>query len=295
MVASANESSYSACRHFGVFLCQIYRHLTSHDVVFLSAAAVDVGRCNVVVLANAFDDVVYSKRIVLYLDRALDYALGELHVNVAVVYYAVSHERIDYALQVAHASVGCRSDELHHILRNVQAVVAYLALQNVYAKLHVRLLKLGDESARESCDESLVHALQFYWRAVAGKNDALACAEEVVEDVEEGVLCTLLVFPLLYVVNDQNVDGVAQHGIGVLHLKQSGADVEHTLFWIDALGFDAYSINKVGLATSLRTEYEERVELHVLRMLGYGLTYGAWQLVAVAFDIVAEGEVRVQL
>ena len=127
----------------------------------------------------------------------------------------------------------------------------------------------------------------------------------MVEDVEEGVLCTLLVFPLLYVVNYQNVDGlievdevvdsVAQHGIGVLHLKQSGADVEHTLFWIDALGFDAYSINKVGLATSRRTEYEERVELHVLRMFGYGLTYGAWQLVAVAFDIVAEGEVRVQL
>ena len=87
--------SYSACWHLGVFLCQIYRHLTSHNVVFLSAAAVDVGRRNIVVLANAFDDVVYRKRIFLYLYRALDYALGKLHVNVAVVNYAVSHERID--------------------------------------------------------------------------------------------------------------------------------------------------------------------------------------------------------
>ena len=78
--------------------------------------------------------------------------------------------------------------------------------------------------------------------------------------MEEGVLCALLVFPLLNVVDNQNVDGlvevdevvdcVAQYGVGVLHLKQSGADIEHTLLGIDSLSLDTYSINKVCLATS---------------------------------------------
>ena len=138
--------------------------------------------------------------------------------------------------------------------------MAYLVLQNVHTKLHVRLLQLCYKAARETCDETLVHALELYGRTVTGEDDALAVAEQMVEDVEEGVLCALLVFPFLYVVHDKNVyglveidkvvDGVAQYGVGILHLEEACADIEHSLFWVYSLCLDADGVDEVCLSAS---------------------------------------------
>ena len=98
-------------------------------------------------LANALDNLVDSERLLVHLHRTLDDALRKLHVYLAVVYNAISHERVDNALQFTNRSVSCRSDELYNVLRYVQPVVLYLSTQDICTKLHVRLLHLGDKTA----------------------------------------------------------------------------------------------------------------------------------------------------
>ena len=85
----------------------------------------------------------------------------------------------------------------------------------------------------------------------------------MVEDVEERGDGLLGGGPLLHVVDDQHVDGLIEidevvdrvltAGIGELHLEQTGADVEHTLFRIRLLAAHADGIDEVRLATARRT------------------------------------------
>ena len=60
--------------------------------------------------------------------------------------------------------------------------------------------------------------------------------------MEECLLCLVGTNPLLYVVNDKYVDGLIEvdeiihrvltDGIGVLHLEQPRAYIQHTHLWI---------------------------------------------------------------
>ena len=123
--------------------------------------------------------------------------------------------------------------------------------------------------------------------------------------MEECFLCLLCRYPLLYVVHYQHVDGlievdevvhgVVSHGIGVLHLEESGTDIQHSLLRIELLGAHSDGVDEVRFAASRRSVDEHRVELCGIRMLGDRLSHGSRQLVARSFDIVAEGEVGVEL
>ena len=156
-------------------------------------------------------------------------------------------------------------------------------LEDVHAQLFIGLLQFGYQAARESGEQTVVHILEFYRRAVAGKDDASAVHEEVVEDVEEGVLGARLALPLLYVVDDEHVDGLveedevvdglAHHGIGVLYLKESCAHVEHALLGVFVAHVYADGIDEVGFSTARGTVDKHGVELAVVGVLGYRLSY----------------------
>ena len=260
VVSSSHHSSDACRRHLGVFLCEIDGHLSRSDIVFLAASSVDVCRSNVVMAANALDDVIDSERLLIHFHGAFDDTLGKIQVDVAVIDNAVSHERVDDTMQIAHASVGCRCDELHYIFRNVQAVVAYLASENVGTELHIGLFKFGNESAREACEQAFIHLLQRNRRAVARKDDALAVAEEVVEDVEERVLRSGFVFPLLNIIDNQHVNGlieqdevvdsVAPYGVGVLYFEEPCTYLKHPFLWICLLDMHANSVDEVRFTAS---------------------------------------------
>ena len=133
----------------------------------------------------------------------------------------------------------------------------------------------------------------------------LSVAEKMIEDVEEGILCAGRRQPFLNVIHDEHVDGLVEidevvhliglHGIGILHLEQARADIQHSLLWVEALAFDTDGIDQVGLSTSRRAIDEHGIELHVVGMLGNAESHTARQLVAVALDIVGESLMEVEL
>ena len=194
---------------------------------------------------------------------------------------------------------------MHDILRNLQSVTTYLAIQDVDAQLAIGLLELCDESTREAGEQSLRHAFQVNWWTVAGHDDSPIVAEEVVEDVEECLLCALLANPLLNIVDDEQVDGLVEmhkvvervlaYRVGVLQFEEAGADIEHALLRIDLLHTIADGINKMCLSTSRRSVDKHRVELAGLRMLSDGQSNTTRQFVAIALDEVRESLMRIQL
>ena len=86
-----------------------------------------------------------------------------------------------------------------------------------------------------------------------------------------------------------------QHGIAVLNLKESCGNIAHALLRIKLLGAHADSVDKMRLAATRRPIDKHGVELHGAGMLSDRQSYRAWQLVAVAFYIIGECEMRIEL
>ena len=256
-------------------------------------------------VAYGVEYVVHRERFVVYLDRAFDDPFCQAHVYLAVVDYRECQQRVDYTLKVAHASVGCLCYEPNNFFRYLQSVALYFAVQYVDAELYVGFLQLGYKSAAETCQQSVAHALKVDGRTVACQNYPFAVAEKVVEYVEERLLGFRCRHPFLYVIHNQHVDGlvevdevictVLQHGVGVLHLEQSCADVKHTLLRIKLLCPHADGIDKVCLSAARRAINEHRVELCRVGVFGNRQSDRTRKLVAVAFNIVGKRMPEVEL
>ena len=115
-----------------------------------------------------------------------------------------------------------------------------------------------------------MHSLKIDRRTVAGKDYLLAVAEEMIEDMEEGVEGAGGCGPLLDIIHDEHVDALIeidevvdsflQQGVGELHLEETGAHIEYSLMGIKFLAPHADGIDKVGLAASRGTIHIEGVE-----------------------------------
>ena len=68
----------------------------------------------------------------------------------------------------------------------MQSVAADFIVQDVDTQLHIRFLHLGNQTTREAREQTLVHAFEVDRRTVAGQNDALTIAKEMIKDVEKG-------------------------------------------------------------------------------------------------------------
>ena len=123
--------------------------------------------------------------------------------------------------------------------------------------------------------------------------------------MEECFLCLGSRHPLLHVIHyqhidsliemDEIVDAVLHLCTGVLHLKQSGADIQHAFLRVQLLGAYTDRIDQVCLSASTGTVDKHRIELRSSRVLRNRKSYTAWQLVTVALNEVCEGVVGIQL
>ena len=211
-------------------------------------------------IAYLFEDVINSERMIVHLDSTLDDPLGQMHVNIAIIHHRICQKRINHSLEVAHASPGCLGNISYYILGNLQSVATTLVLEDIHAQLHIRFLHLSNKTARESSEQTVLHALKVNWRTVTGKDNLLAVAEEMIEDMEEGVEGAGGCGPLLDIIHDEHVDALIeidevvdsflQQGVGELHLEETGTDIEYSLMGIEFLAPHADGIDKVGLAAS---------------------------------------------
>ena len=83
---------------------------------------------NIIVRADYADDVIYGKSLIVDLHGSRNDALNELHVDVAIVRYAVCHERVDDALNLAHAAVSVLGNVGDDVLWNMETVTLNLSL-----------------------------------------------------------------------------------------------------------------------------------------------------------------------
>ena len=307
MIAITNEFAHPGSRHLDEFLSHEHRHLTRLHVLTLAALAVDCSHRYLVMIADRLHDFIKGEHLValLNLDGTLDDTLSQSDIDAAVIYDTVSQQTIDGTLEITHTAVAGLCDEGNHILRNLQSILAHLVAHDIDAEFHIRLLQLRHQSTRETGDESVWHILEFYRRAITRQNDTLSVAEEVIEDVEEGIQGLRLACPILHIIHDEHIDRlveideiiarIMQHRIGILCLEEAGTDIEHTLLRIHLLGFQTDGIHQVSLSATRRTIDEHRIELRGIRMLSDRQSHRTWQLVAVTLHIIIEGEFRIKL
>ena len=178
-------------------------------------------------------------------------------------------------------------------------------MENIDAKLHVRLLQLSNQTAGKTGKQTVLHALQVDRGAVTGQDNLPAHAEEVIKDMEERVECLGRVHPLLDVINNQHINRLVEvdeiigrvmtHGIRELHLEQSCRDIKHPFLGIGLLATYTDSVDQMGLTTTGRTVDEEGIEGTLAWMLCYGEANGTRQFVGIALDKVLEGLLHIKL
>ena len=241
----------------------------------------------------------------LHLHGALHYTLSQADINITVIYNTICQQTIEGTLQVTYTAVAGLGDIRNHILRNLQAVLTNLDAHDIFAKLHIRLLQLGYQTAGETGNQTVWHILQLYRRTITSQNDTLTITEEMVEDMEEGIQSLCLSCPILHIIHNQNIDRlievdevvarIMQHRIRILCLEQSGTDIQHALLRIQLLGSQADGVHQMGLSATRRTIYEHRVKLRGIRMLSDRQSHRTRQLVALALYIGSKGEFRIKL
>ena len=211
-------------------------------------------------VAHLLQNIVNGQRFVVHLHGTLDDALCQTHVDIGIVDHAISQQRIDDTLQVAYTAIGRLCNEADDILRNLQTVTTTLCMQDIHAQLHIGLLQLCNQTTGETGQQTILQPLQVYRRTVAGQNNLLAKTEQMVKDVEEGGYRLLCRSPLLYIVDDEHVNGLVEidkvidcilaAGICKLHLEQACRYIEHTLARIHFLTTHANGIDQMRLATT---------------------------------------------
>ena len=261
VVAVADELSNTTRRHLRVLLSQIHRHLTHLYVVALAALAEHLTLLDIVVATYLLENLVDGERMVVHLDSALD-AISRL------------------------------SNILDDVGRNLQTVSTALGIENIFTKLHIRLLQFGNQSTGETGEQTVLHALKIHRRSVGSQNNLASHAEQMVEDMEKRVKRLGGVHPLLDVIDDQHIDGLVEvdevvggvmtHRVGELHLEQTGRNIEHPLLGIGLLAAHTDGVDQVGLATTRGTIDEEGIERALARMLGDGEADGTWKFVGIA-------------
>ena len=204
-------------------------------------------------IAHFVDNIIDGERFVVYLDSTHHHPTRQFHVDIAVIDHRISHERIDDAFQVSHTTIGRVGNILNHLFREIESVVLYFAVQDVAAELHIGSFQFSYQSTAESGYKALVHTLQINRRSVACQNNPASVAHQMVEDMEESVLCFQCSDPLLNIVHHQHinclvevdevVEGIIAYGIGILHLEEPRTDIEHpalrkVLFHIHPHGID---------------------------------------------------------
>ena len=121
---------------------------------------------------------------------------------------------------------------------------------------------------------------------------------ELVEDVEECVLCLGLAGEVLHVVDDKGVNRLVEVkevvdltlvvGGGVLALEKSGRYIKYARLRVMLLYADADGLDKVGFADTRGAEDKERVKCLVGGIVCNRLGDGARDAIAVAAAIVLE-------
>lgn len=302
VVAASNELSDAACRHLGIFLCEIHRHLTDNDIVTLARTAENILLLNTIVMANLLHDIINSERFVVYLDSTLDDTLGQTQVDIGVVDNGIGQQRIDDTFKVAHGTIGGLGNILDDVVGNLQSVATAFGIEDVLAQLYVRLFELGNEAAGETCQQAVLHTQQIDRRTVRGEDYLLAQAEQMVENVEERVKGLRGSSPLLDIIHDEHIDALVEAdevvhriptgGIGKLHLEQTGRDIKYAPAWVHLFTTHANGIDEVRLATSRGSIDKEGVEGRLARMLSNGHADSARQLVGITLDETLEGLVQ---
>ena len=207
------------------------------------------------------------------------------------------------AFQFPHVAADVLGDEIGHIVRQPDARLLGLALQNGHPHLQLRRLDGHDQARVQTRDQPVVDALELLRVGVAGNDDLPLVDCHCLEHMEELFLRALLVRQELDVVDQQHiqrlvivleaVDGVAPDGLDqVLHelVRRDVADDRPRLALLDGV---AHRLHQVGLAQAHAAVNEEWV-VGTAGAVGHLQGSGPRQVVGLAVHEGGKGQPRIQ-
>ena len=214
-------------------------------------------------------------------------------------------EGSQYAFEVTYRLAHVIGDEIHHLIRQRYTVPVHFGEQDSASQVVVRSLNLRRQSPFEACEEPLLDLLEFNRRTVRGQDKLLATLLQVIENMEERVLCSFEARKILNIIHNQHIHGLIEiEEIGyavveccvlVLQFERVGTDVQHSCLRVIDPYLVAYGIRQMGLSYSATAVDKQRIEGRITGLFGDRHTRSTRQLIGLAAHKRIKGIERIEL
>ena len=303
MVLAAEIPAYRGEGMPGHFFAEVHPHMARlHDFPLAFPAQHQVFG-DAEICTGGAADIFHRRRCMRVVGQFAQRLPDERHIYFAPVQCGVREELYEGAFQLAYILLDMLRHEFDEFIRDGDALVVGLAVQNGDSGFQLGLLQVGHEPALKPRKQPVRHAGNVLRRAVCRENNLFSGLMQQVERVEQALLRDRLVAEELDVVNDQQVY-VAVEGDEVvvpvcpqrLHVVRREVVARRIQDLVVAVLPDmvADGLHEVRFAQADPAIDQKRVEGRMARLLGDGQRGAARELVAIAFYESIEGVRGVQ-
>ena len=304
ILASTVQSDVGQGR-FGHLLGEVHGDLTGLNDFALPGFALEKFDGQVEVVAHHFLDVVNADLSCGVFDKLVDHMLGQVQCDGFAVQACLSDQGNQCSFQFTHVGGDAVSQVFNDFSGQFNAVGVHLLLQDGHARFKRWHLEVRTQTPLEAREQALFHALHFDRRLVRSQDNLLASLVQVIEDVEEDVLCFLLATEKLHIVDDEHIhhlievaeiiDRVVPNSINELMRESLGADIEHRFVRLATFDFQPNGMRQVCFSQTHPSVNKKRIERRPSRFVGHGKTGASCKAVALSFNEVFEGVVGIEV
>ena len=215
------------------------------------------------------------------------------------------HQRHEYTFYLTHIVLHILCHIVHNVFRNFDTGLKSFFQEHITAQFIVRARQFHRHAPFEPRQQTRLHSIQFRRRTIARQYQMSLFVVQMIEDMEECVLCSRFACKFLDIVHNKHInalieiykviDLIVSYRCRILRLKRTGAEIKHTQIRILLLHAYTYRLNQMSLSNTCWTEYKHRVERLFFRMSNNRISYGKCQFIAFALAIILKCIYRIQL
>lgn len=202
----ANRLQGRICQLFG----EIHRNLAGEDDFLFPGLRPEEIWGHVVELRDDALNFIYRDRTLHILHDNAKNISRQGQINIAGLKGRSGKQADEAAFEFADIGCYVRSNEIDHLLREVEAVFLALLVEDGDARLEIGGLDVSSQARLEPRDQTVIKTLELLWGNVRRQDNLFAQLIQRVEGMEKVVLCLLFPGKELDIINNQEVDGTIE-------------------------------------------------------------------------------------
>ena len=136
--------------------------------------------------------------------------LSQREIDLLVGKGGMRQKRSENTFQITHGVAYVSSNEIHDLIREDDTVPTHLGEQDILTQGIVRRRDFRRQAPFETREQTILDIFELYRRLIAGQDELFATLLQVIEDMEEGILCSFESREILDIIDDKYIDRLVE-------------------------------------------------------------------------------------